>query len=262
MYYSTLLFVLMLFGQQALGFSLNNNTGKGFSSNEIDVYIADTDCSGAGFTTERYKALVSSAVKRFWNNVPTSALFLDVKGIRSDIDIDGDDHDAALNKVPRNSILAGCNDSADQFSNASILGSAKMKCSGSTCYAVLILNAHPNSSLPDKDEGVIEDIIAHELGHAFGLGHSKLKPSLMYYSVSGKFQKWLGQDDIDGVSYLYPHDSEVDILGMSLLGNCGSINMNGDNQHGFFKSVLIGLILILLLGFFRKLFIRNLRSSL
>lgn len=247
-----LLISILLNTHLVYGFSLNSNTGRGFSDNEIDVYVADTDCSGAGFTTERYNALIKSAVKRFWNNVPTSALYLDVKGIRSDIDIDGDDHDAAILKTPKNSILAGCNDSADQFDNGSILGSAKMACSGSTCRAVLILNAHANSNLPDKDESVIEDIIAHELGHAFGLGHSKLQHNLMYYSVSGKFQKWLGQDDIDGVTYLYPHESELDVLGISLLGNCGSISTGG-NEPPFKKSFLLGFIIMLILTGFLKM---------
>ena len=29
----------------------------------------------------------------------------------------------------------------------------------------------------------------------FGLGHSEYKHNLMYYSVGGKTQKWLGIDD-------------------------------------------------------------------
>ena len=88
-------------------------------------------------------------------------------------------------------------------------------------------------------------MIAHEIGHAFGLGHSEYKESLMYYSISGKYQKWLGEDDVDGVSYLYPNESELDVLGISLLGNCGAI-ASTDSEKGI---QLIDWIVSLLFGF-------------
>ncbi|MBT4790206.1 MAG: matrixin family metalloprotease [Halobacteriovoraceae bacterium] len=247
----TILLFYLLICSQAQAWTLEPNTARGFESNEIDIYIANTDCSGAGFSTNQYESLIKSAVKRFWNNVPTSSLYLSVKGIRSDIDISGDTHSSALAKVPNNSILAGCNDSATDFSSAGILGSAVMNCSGDTCKAVLILNAHANSGLPSLSSGDQEAVIAHEIGHAFGLGHSEYKYNLMYYSISGKFQKWLGMDDIDGVSYLYPHESELDLLGLSAIGNCGSISLDGDQSNGGNKSLfsfLIGVLSVLLLS--------------
>lgn len=239
---------LLLTQFNCFAFTLNPNTGKGFKDTEVNIYIADTDCSGAGFTTAQYRTLIKEAVNKFWNAVPTSSLRLDVKEIRSDIDIDGDDHEAAIQKAPMNSILAGCNDSAEDFDDASILGSALMTCSGNNCQAVLILNAHPNSSLPDKSSSTIEAIIAHELGHAFGLGHSEFKHNLMYYSISGKFQEWLGQDDIDGVTYLYPHDPELEILGISAMGSCATLSFDGeeDSSH-FLKSFFSGLFFFLVL---------------
>lgn len=244
---------LFLLPIQVFAFTLNPNTGRGFSNNEIDLYIANTDCSGAGFTTERYVTLIKDTVTKYWNSVPTSSLLLDVKGIRSGIDIAGDDHDAALAKVPANTILAGCNASADDFDDPSILGSAQMSCTGSTCRAVLILNAHPNSDLPNRSDKVIEAIIAHEIGHAFGLGHSEFKHNLMYFSISGKFQKWLGEDDVDGVTYLYPHDPELEILGISALGSCGTLTKVGEEEEkAFFKSLFSGMFMALLFFLLRR----------
>lgn len=251
----TLLLTLLFFSTQTFAFTLNPNTGKGFKDNEIKLFIANTDCSGAGFSTNQYVTLIREAVNKFWNAVPTSSLRIDVEGIDTSIDIDGDDHNAALAKVPANTILAGCNSSADDFDDPAILGSAVMSCSGNTCRAVLILNAHPNSSLPDKTSSTIEAIIAHEIGHAFGLGHSEFKHNLMYFSISGKFQEWLGQDDIDGVTYLYPHDSEAEILGISALGSCGTLSMNGEKEksfHHFIKSFFSGMFFLALLFFIRR----------
>ena len=240
-----LITIFIISTSSSFAWTLNSNTGKGFSNNEINIYIANTSCDGAGMTTEQFRGLTKSAVKHYWNSVPTSRLYLNVKEIRTDIDITGDTHAEALLKVPNNSIVAGCNTSADQFSNSSILGSAVSSCSGSTCKAVLILNANAASNLPTKSDSELEAVIAHEIGHAFGLGHSEYKESLMYYSISGKYQKWLGEDDVDGVSYLYPNESELDVLGISLLGNCGAI-ASTDSEKGI---QLIDWIVSLLFGF-------------
>src|SRR5690606_17907188 len=67
------------------------------------------------------------------------------------------------------------------------------------------------------------------LGHAVGLGHSEYTHNLMYYSTGSKTQKWLGEDDIDGISWLYPQDKEL----MGLLGSCGTIAMVNDDDDDF-----------------------------
>jgi hypothetical protein len=238
--------------------TLNPSTAQGFNNNSIDIHVANTDCSGAGFTTAKYTTLIRTAVKRFWNKVPTTSLYLNVKGINTTIDINGDDHTAALLKVPKNSILAGCNDDADDFDDAGILGSAQMSCTGGNCTAVLILNAHANSGLPGKSDEDLESIIAHEIGHAFGLGHSEFKHSLMYFSISGKYQRWLGMDDIDGVNYLYPTESELDILGLSVLGNCGAVaSVPGAKKptiSSFLVSIFFGMLFIILIYGIKNLF--------
>ena len=240
----TTLFTLII-TSSSFGFTLNPNTGKGFKSNNIKIDIADSDCSGAGFSTSKLKSLTKNAVDHYWNNVASSAVNIKVTGIDSSIDIDGMDHTTALNSVvPDNRIVAGCNDDADDFGDPTILGSALMSCSGSRCKAVLILNAN-NSRLNDFSSKELEAVIAHEIGHAIGLGHSESKHNLMYYSVGGKNQKWLGLDDIDGVNYLYPHDAEL----LGVFGNCGSVqSINEDSPFAFLKSLFLGIFLIFFLS--------------
>lgn len=62
-------------------------------------------------------------------------------------------------------------------------------------------------------------IIAHEVGHIIGLGHSQDTNALMYYNASAKTHLALSQDDIDGVTYLYPRDE----LGQDKMMGCGLV---------------------------------------
>ena len=237
----------ILYITQVQAWTLNPSTSRAYANNEINIEIASDDCSAAGFSTAKYKTLIQEAVDEYWHQVPTSSLYLKVQGV-GNISLNGDTHSTAINKVTANTILAGCNNDATDFSNTGILGSAVMTCSGETCYSVLILNT--NSVLSTKSDSYIKAVIAHEIGHAFGLGHSEYQYNLMYYNISGKTQEWLGMDDVNGVSYLYPHESDLDILGISLLGNCGTINLDGDgggsgpsgNTRGFVLSFLLGLL--------------------
>ena len=51
----------------------------------------------------------------------------------------------------------------------------------------------------------LDSVIVHELGHGLGLSHSNSSAAVMYPSISaGAARRVLNQDDIDGVSFLYP----------------------------------------------------------
>jgi hypothetical protein len=57
----------------------------------------------------------------------------------------------------------------------------------------------------------IEDIAAHELGHAMGLQHSTVADATMYpsYSYCSQEQRTLSADDMEGAQYLYPGSSST-----------------------------------------------------
>lgn len=99
----------------------------------------------------------------------------------------------------------------------SVLGAAYTRNDGS--YIVnggLILNAESGRSghIGQQNSTRQAVIIAHELGHVLGLGHSQIAPALMYYDIGSKENLTLAQDDWDGMAYLYPRDE---------LGNLGGI---------------------------------------
>jgi hypothetical protein len=235
-----IILLITFFSFNAYSFTLYDK-GHVFNKSKININIAATSCSGAGFTTAQLSSMVTEAIEDYWNAVPTSSLVLKNNGVGS-IDIDGDSFSSAMTKASMGTILAGCNDDISDFSSPGILGAAVMDCSGSDCKAVLIMNAN-NSYLNNMSRAQRVATIAHEIGHAFGLGHSEFTHNLMYYSASGKKQQWLGEDDIDGVSYLYPHDAQIG----GLLGSCATISTNKDDKN-FSLSLLIGLLLSFIVG--------------
>jgi hypothetical protein len=58
----------------------------------------------------------------------------------------------------------------------------------------------------DRHEGLDgEEVLGHELGHALGIGHSKVKDALMWASARGDARGCrLGADDIAALYHLYP----------------------------------------------------------
>lgn len=247
-----------------LSFAYSLNEGRGFDKNKIDIHVANTDCSNAGFSTSRFRDLMEDAVEDYWNNIPTANLELNVKSVGS-TDIAGMDHADifAAGLVPAHSILAGCNEDAFSADDSGVLGGAQLICSGSTCRAVLIINSRPDSLVSTIDTDQKIATIAHELGHAIGLGHTEFSHNLMYYKIGGKHQKWLGQDDIDGVTYLYPYEDDDAIIGgcgiiPPLIGSMGTIKDigkgNGDKQgpSAFFAMSLGGFLLVCLLSFLAR----------
>lgn len=215
------IFSLFLIPCFATAFTLNS-AGRGFGNNEIDIHIANTDCSNAGFSVSKLRDLIQDAVDDYWNGVASSSVKLSARAVGS-ADIDGLSFAEVLDSglVPANSILAGCGD-APFDEGSTTLGGAQMSCEGDTCRAVFIINARADSQMQNLNRKEQIAVMAHELGHAIGLGHSEYTHNLMYYSIGGKTQQWLGQDDIDGVSYLYPQDP-VGCDFFPLFGSMGAV---------------------------------------
>ena len=92
---------------------------------------------------------------------------------------------------------------------------------GNVSYAYLVLNVQSGASanISGLSQALVTVVMAHEIGHALGLGHSPDSNALMYYNASAKTTLGLAQDDIDGITYLYPRN---DLSGNQFLG-CGLV---------------------------------------
>ena len=234
--------LLSLVSTSASAWTLTTAARSGFPTSDIVIKISSNSCANAGFTSSSLETLVKDAINDYWSKVPTSSLNLTTGGVLS-VDISADDLTTAASKTNANTILVGCSQNASSFPDGSILGVGGLGCNASgSCYGAVLLNDTAATILDSLDRNTILTTFAHELGHALGLGHSSVKHALMYYTVSDKTQKSLSQDDIDGISYLYPTEKKIG----GLAGACGTIDTDPKGPTNFLGSLTIGFGLILL----------------
>lgn len=235
------IFLSLIFSLNSWAFTLNNNFGAAFKKSRVKVFVAgNSNCPGAGVTNDELQGLVKPAIDRFWNKVPTSSLRLVSSGFSEDITniVDGKlcaptdssciTAATAANELipPVSNIIISCNNNGDNFGNVSgVLAvtipnsfSAK-KIRGSV---ILIQDGATFGSLSRTDR---ISVLAHEIGHAIGLGHAEKSDALMYYRTVN-LRSSLGQDDIDGVSYLYP----VHIDSCGLIGSLKEVGPKGPSM--------------------------------
>ncbi len=210
----------------AQAFTLNNNFAASFKKSKVKVSVAgDSIC--AGITPASLEGLIRPSVDDFWNEVPTSRLRLKPSGFATPIltvDINtarlcsptdtacivdaAADGDALI--PPVEGILISCNSNANNFTNNSVVAvTVPNSFSGQKIKgAVILINNNANiagEGLRKLSENDRIGVIAHEIGHAIGLGHAAESEAeaLMYFRVVDQ-RSSLGQDDINGVTYLYP----------------------------------------------------------
>lgn len=235
-------FFILLLSPSVFAWTLNNNFGAGFKENDVKVKVAgNTICNPAfaNVTAAELTDMIKPAVKKFWNTVPTSALNLSASGFTDNITNINDgilcsptDEDcitsAGANVIPPvTDIVIACNEEPTNFGGNSVLAvTVPNKFSGKKIVGAVVLINNFSDAFGKLDHDDKISVLAHEIGHAIGLGHSEDTNALMYYKTSG-LRTNLHQDDIDGVTYLYP--TVIDLFGLAeggLLGGCGTINMN------------------------------------
>ncbi len=215
---------------------------------------------------EDLKGFTKEAVDNYWNKVPTSRLRLKFGGsisVGSAFSSEGicvgnsaktGNCEVNTNLKVASGIIIACNDNSTDFSRSGILGvSLPNNIINKSIYgSIILLNNRLISSdnqFKHLNNNEIVSVIAHEIGHAIGLGHSPVKNALMYYSTV-PVRNDLGMDDINGVTYLYPvREKFLGIIG------CGTIDINNNSSRGS-----LTFIVLFLLGFIltQKLFQKKL----
>ena len=233
----------------AFAFTLNNSASLVFNHDEVKVNIANITCTNIGIDAIELKSIVADAVNQYWNNSPTSRLKLRAGSIISAAAGYGTDLicNASTSCDPNpalavaSDILITCNTNATNFSSSAILAVTVPNnvTDKNIIGSLVMINDRPGNQFASKSRDEKISIIAHELGHAFGLGHSPVKDSLMYYSTVN-MRTNLGQDDIDGITYLYPKQQPV---------TCGTISEK--NNPNSWLGLFLGIGLIALLNKFQ-----------
>lgn len=110
----------------------------------------------------------------------------------------------------------------------------------------LLLNVEEgtNANINIIPDVLVAVVVAHEIGHVLGIGHTNDTTALMYYDATAKNNLSLSQDDRNAVSFLYPRN---EIGNLDLIGGCGSISSLSSKGGGgsFLGGNSLGLLSIL-----------------
>lgn len=234
---------LLACGKEPAGtdFTLNNNIAARFEQDEVYVNVsAASDCTNAGTTKEEILYMAEVAGKRFWNIVPSSRLKI-LRGQEINVDpkfetgpicesIVNDPAACPANAIPQvgSQILIACNnDTSRNFpaSDGIIAQAMPNHLQGQFIRgAILLINDTASSPFGSFSLEKKMTIIAHEIGHTIGLGHTPAKRSLMYYD-SAYDHKYLSPEDIKGVTFLYPKKEKY-----AGIAGCGTVSIGDDDS--------------------------------
>lgn len=239
------LLIVFIFSAKTFAFTFNNSVGAAFDHDNVKIHFAQGKCENIGWSDSEIMLMVSEGMDKFWNTAPTSRLKLE----RGELKIVSNDFKteaicSGSNPCTPNTaltvnedILISCNQNATNFPSAAILGKTLTNnIEGTTLKGSLFLiNDIASTTVATLSREEMVAFLAHEIGHAIGLGHSPKANNLMYYK-SSPYHNSLGQDDIDGISYLYPKQ-QPDL-------GCGTVIFNSDQNRMNFLFMLAVIFLI------------------
>ncbi len=197
----------MLFSE-ALGFTLIYNSAIfGWSTDHVVLHLNTDECT---IPASQVEAIVDDAVK-IWSSVSTSRLTLSrgesfsgtgASAIQAGGDTSGYPSPAILCASDFSHQLGDDGNYIPAFSDARLVHNQ-------IAYSYVIINAEAGkkaniANVQVKLPGKMPVVLAHEIGHALGLGHSADTGALMYYDLTDRKKITLTEDDADGITYLYP----------------------------------------------------------
>ena len=252
----------------AQAYTFNNNFESSFKDKNVSVSVDElSTCANAGLTVYELEDLVGPAVDKFWNRVPTSNLRLKSGGFSTATTnintgrLCAPTDSACITTAgvtviaPVTDIIIACNNNALNFGGSNVLAvTIPNHFSGKNIIGAVILINESSLIFSTLSKADKIGVIAHEIGHAIGLGHTNDTSALMYYKTVDQ-RSALGSDDIRGVSYLYP----MQVDGFGLLGGCATIK-NNDGSPGAkspFWQMGASLAVMILLVELRKLLKRS-----
>jgi hypothetical protein len=236
-----MLIMMLADSYSAFSFTLNtpNSSARGWDRQEVELLLNTTNCPAG------VEDLIESAMD-VWNGIESSNLRVKFGGYTTATV----EEVAAGNstEVPAIFCLQNMNQFEASLDPNSIPGyatGARLDGDGYINYGYIVLNAQPGAraNISTFNSDIVKVVVAHEIGHLLGLGHSEDTKALMYYDASAKGKLGLAKDDVDGMTYLYPRNE----LGKDKIFGCSTIGQSGRNLQ---NSLVLTFILFAPLGTF------------
>lgn len=246
-------FAFLVIHSQVFAFTLNTSFAAAFDKDEVVINMADHDCDQIPFTNDEILSMATEAMNKFWNRVPTSFLKLR-RGSHVTVSSDFETERLCTSNsgsctpnpdlAGATEILISCNvdtgTGSPNFPSNSVLAvTLPINTDGRAIKgSVILINNKSGTGAASLSREEFISVLGHEVGHAFGLGHSSVTDSLMYYT-NLKNRTYLGQDDHDGVSYLYPREQPT---------SCGTVAyLDNDKTKGLLSFSLLGILMLVAL---------------
>ena len=227
--FSKILFIsLIIFAQTSQAFTLNyDSTNKknlsAWTNSTITFDYNFTNCP-ASVSVSTLTAAVQTALD-VWNGVPSSSLTLTLGSAVTTTAAQAKAKNTAGNPIIVCDTAYTADTSLDGNYSPAAAAVGSVDANWHINYAVLYLNAEVGKTdiISNVPTSLLSIIMAHEIGHSIGFGHSSDTHALMYYDASLKTTLNLSKDDVDGVTYLYPRN---ELSGSGALG-CATISAAG-----------------------------------
>lgn len=252
------LFILpLLFGSlSAQAFTLGLANGSALQGWQNTELVFRLNASNCGSATSTVTAAMQDAVD-VWNGIPNSKLELKYGGSTTTTVAAATAFTAT--DLPVVICDPNFNTTTGQAGDNGVMGVGQFQTVNLVIRGgYVLLNADttnsPTRNITTMNATQIAIVLAHEMGHVLGLGHSTEEPALMYFSTGTKAALRLSQDDMDGIAYLYPRSEPSD----GVFG-CGTLTVGGGpNPPSPWMAPMLFLIWFLLIPYLST---RNLKSS-
>ena len=193
-----ILTTILTFSRTAFSYTFIVKNPPRYTVNQLIFNAANDGCPTLELSPNDLLDLVEDAMDKFWNTVSESRLKLKrgkVLNITSRDKVDAMDF-IHVHGV-KNTVIVGCN---PNFSITE-LGKGGFGFGTQGMKGGFVLS--DSDTVAGFSKSQMMALIAHEIGHTIGLGHSSHEDSLMYFLLNHDIEA-LTEDDEQGMISLYP----------------------------------------------------------